>query len=178
MVTALPFVLLVLLPSGCGPRLTEDWNKTLELVTGTFPDVPQLSTEELARELTSGGENPPVLFDVRAPEEYAVSHLPGAHSIPDLDAALAWIESHGDGEPIVVYCSVGYRSSALATELRNRGHSDVRNLEGSIFLWANEGRPLECAAEPTQEVHPFDREWGKLLNRRHWPPSWVEDEAP
>lgn len=170
-------VLLVVgscLAPGCGPRLTEDWDETLEMVTEAFPSVPQVSTGKLEAELGKPPGSRPVLFDVRAPEEYAVSHLPGAHSIPDLEAAEAWLEAHGGDPAIVVYCSVGYRSSELAQGLADRGVTDVRNLEGSIFLWANEGRPLHRGSKRTVEVHPFDRDWGKLLQREHWPPDWLE----
>jgi hypothetical protein len=40
----------------------------------------------------------------------------------------------------------------------------VRNLDGSIFAWANEGRPLERNGQPAQLVHPYDALWGKLLD--------------
>lgn len=39
---------------------------------------------------------------------------------------------------IVVYCSVSYRSSILARRLQDMGFTNVYNLEGSIFKWANE----------------------------------------
>ena len=44
--------------------------------------------------------------------------------------------------PIVTYCSVGYRSGKMAERLQAAGYTNVRNLEGSIFKWANEHRPL------------------------------------
>jgi hypothetical protein len=65
--------------------------------------------------------------------------------------------------PIVTYCSVGYRSGAFAERLRSAGFTNVVNLEGSIFRWANEGRPLFRSARPVTEVHPYNRTWGLLL---------------
>ena len=46
------------------------------------------------------------------------------------------------------------------------GHPEVFNLEGAIFDWANEGRPLVGAEQqPVSAVHPFN--WlGRLMLRR------------
>ena len=48
----------------------------------------------------------------------------------------------------------------------------VANLEGSIFAWANEDRPLvqgdgEGAGAPTSLVHPYDADWGNLVAPEH-----------
>ncbi|KAJ8042733.1 hypothetical protein HOLleu_09576 [Holothuria leucospilota] len=82
--------------------------------------------------------------------------------------------SEEDQEPIyvVMYCSVGYRSSCLATRLQRslqkEGKQDsmiVYNLEGSIFKWANENRSLvDPAGEPTEFVHPYNTIFGMLLD--------------
>ncbi len=41
----------------------------------------------------------------------------------------------------------------------------MQNLKGSIFQWANEGRPVVRDGEPVREVHPYDAVWGRLLDR-------------
>ena len=66
--------------------------------------------------------------------------------------------------PIVAYCSVGYRSSELVQKLTERGFTNVKNLDGSIFEWANRGYPVERDGEEVREVHPFDDRWGTLLH--------------
>jgi 3-mercaptopyruvate sulfurtransferase SseA len=68
---------------------------------------------------------------------------------------------------IVVYSSVGYRSARLAHWLAGQGYTNVRNLSGSIFQWANEDRPVFRDGRPTMEVHPYDRRWGLLLEARY-----------
>jgi hypothetical protein len=68
---------------------------------------------------------------------------------------------------IVVYCSVGYRSSVLARKLQDMGVTRVYNLEGSIFKWANEERPLVRNGDTVQKVHPYDAYWGKLLETKY-----------
>jgi rhodanese-related sulfurtransferase len=52
----------------------------------------------------------------------------------------------------------------MASRLRAAGFTDVRNLEGSIFQWANERRPLVREEEPVSQVHPYNALWGRLLN--------------
>jgi rhodanese-related sulfurtransferase len=113
-----------------------------------------------AAELAGDGAGP-VLVDAREAEEFAVSHLAGARRLPTLEAIAAeGLERH---QPIVVYCSVGYRSARLAEDLRRAGYRNVRNLEGSLFHWANLGLPLAGAGPGERRVHPFGGLWGLLL---------------
>jgi len=48
--------------------------------------------------------------------------------------------------------------------VRQAGFSRVYNLEGSIFQWANEGRPVCKDDRPTMLVHPNDALWEDLLS--------------
>lgn len=136
----------------------------LPLIRRRFPEVPQLTTEQLAAWLADARRPAPVLIDARGREEYAVSHLRGALRA----STLAEVEALGlpAERPLVVYCSVGYRSSELAARLIRAGRREVSNLEGSIFAWANEGRPVYRGGDRVNAVHPFDRRWGVLLDRR------------
>ena len=135
------------------------WGAVKARIRKEFPAVPQISTGDLAAKL---GTEKPLLLDVRTQAEFDVSHIAGARRVepgatPDLGVAR--------DTPIVTYCSVGYRSSAVAQRLREAGYTRVQNLEGSIFQWANEGRPLVRDGKPATLVHPFDRKWGRLLDK-------------
>jgi len=135
-----------------------------KLVRTRFPSVQQLSTEALSARLKGDGKQVPVLLDVRTKAEFEVSHLPGARRVdPEAKAAdvLPMLEKN---RPVVTYCSVGYRSSAMADRLRKAGVTDVSNLEGSIFQWANEGRPIEAGGKPASKVHPYNGTFGKMLD--------------
>ena len=134
---------------------------TQRIIRDKFPDVPQVPTTTLAEWLQH--EDGPVLVDVREPEEYAVSHLAGARRASSLEGAVAALADTPRNQRIVVYCSVGYRSSKLARELRAAGYENVHNLEGSIFEWANEGRPVYRNGQAVREVHPYNWFWGRLL---------------
>ncbi len=141
------------------------WGAMKEKIRHRFPTVVHITTNELAAWLADPTRPPPLLLDVRAPEEYAVSHLQGAQLAPDLAAARRLLAGRPASTPVVVYCSVGYRSAALARELKRAGFTGVRNLEGSIFAWANEGRPVYRGERQVRAVHPYDRRWGRFL---HW----------
>ncbi len=106
----------------------------------------------------------PLLLDVRAKPEFEVSHLHNARLATSLKMALAALESTPKDAPIVAYCSVGLRSADLAHQLMQRGYTNVANLEGSIFEWANSGLPVYRGTEVEKTVHPFNGKWGKLLN--------------
>jgi len=109
------------------------------------------------------------LLDARTPEEFAVSHLPGALRVDpearpdDVVAALGTGTKDAD---VVVYCSVGVRSTRLAARaapaLHAAGVCTVANLAGGIFAWAASGAPLNAA----RHVHPYDAVWGRLLDPR------------
>ena len=180
-----------------------------------FASVPQMTTAELAQ-LIARSSTPVVLLDVRTAAEYEVSHLAGAHRFdPPADRSL--LESlapvlksaglhEGQAATLVLYCSVGYRSSDLAARLASEASttrsstgsstpvsprtspqaaskasdqppansvadpptswSGLRyvNLQGSIFRWALENRPLVNSAGVTvRVVHGYNRTWARLL---------------
>ncbi len=134
-----------------------------QVVRSRFPGVRQISTEECSRWLADADAPEPVLLDVRKPAEFAVSHLPGARRMSPSATAYEILATLPPEASVVVYCSVGYRSSELATRLFDAGFDRVSNLEGSIFQWANEDRPLERDGAPATVVHGYNRIFGRLL---------------
>ena len=162
---ALAAVLLATVASLPGCSGPAEWETTQRSIRERFPDVPQLSVDELEARLEGAGSEPPLLIDVRAPEEFAISQLPGAVNASG-EELRALVEEAGEERDVVLYCSVGYRSSAEAEVLIERGFSRVFNLEGSIFAWANSGRAVYRGDDPVEAVHPFDEDWGRLLDAR------------
>jgi len=136
-----------------------------------FPEVHTLTTEELAGLMSA---NPPLLLDVRGEKEFAVSHLAGAVlAEADGGAQLSRLGVAKDAL-VVVYCSVGYRSTKMAQSLCKAGFTNVRNLDGSIFAWANEGRPLVDAIGSATGVHPYNVLWGRYLDIEKW--QWTPEK--
>lgn len=141
-------------------RLLEAYSREL---AEEFPDVPTVSTAELA-----DMRPPPVLLDVRASAEFEVSRIEGALQAEENPVELLQARGVGHDQPIVVYCSVGYRSALAVRQLREGGFKKARNLQGSIFAWANEDRPVVDAEGPASGVHPYNRRWGRFLERSKW----------
>ena len=158
---------LLLALAACGPR-PAPWPELKQDLRRRFPDVVWIGVEELAARLERAVE-PPLLLDVRSDAEFDVSHLPGALHTPDRASALAALEDVPRDREVVLYCAVGYRSAKLARELRGDGFTDLRNLEGSIFEWANTGHVVVKDGVPVARVHPWNEEWGALLDRSLWP---------
>ncbi|MGH9333652.1 MAG: rhodanese-like domain-containing protein [Vicinamibacteria bacterium] len=128
-------------------------------VRSEFPGVEHVSAEEL-----KAYPRPPVLLDVRTEEEYRVSHLEGALRVEPGKELPDFLKTLDRATPVVAYCSVGYRSSQLVERLEKEGFEDVKNLEGSIFEWANKGYTVLRDGRPVKEVHPYDEKWGRLLD--------------
>ena len=158
--TALASVLLLAL--GChGPP--QDWPKLAREIRERFPGVSQLDLETYEREHAERA----LLVDVRSDEEFAVSHIAGAVHAQTPEAVAAALRASHKSE-LVLYCSVGWRSSDMAERVSGLVDVPVHNLEGSIFAWANSGRPVVRDGAVVQEVHPYDENWGRLLDRRYW----------
>ncbi|KAI0231057.1 hypothetical protein LSAT2_018570 [Lamellibrachia satsuma] len=83
-------------------------------------------------------------------------------------------QTAADNRPLVLvsYCSLGYRglkyADAVTTEqekVENGPPVSAYNLEGGLFKWANENRPMtDHKNRPTIYAHPYSAIWGKWLN--------------
>lgn len=122
--------------------------------------VPEMQVQEAVRDHTNL-----VFLDAREPEEYAVSHLAGAIPVGYDHFAVAALTDLSKDAPIVVYCSVGYRSEKVTEQLRAAGYTQVSNLYGGIFEWVNQGHPVVNADGPTERVHAYSRTWGVWLRK-------------
>jgi rhodanese-related sulfurtransferase len=143
------------------------WAMIEQWIGWRYPDVQHISTEELSALLQKNSANNASvrLIDYRLRDEFNISRISSATNMSP-DQIGFFVEKLKRetplNTPIVVYCSVGARSAEAVTALQAVGFTNVRNLRGSIFRWANEGRPLEGG----NTVHPYDAYWGQLLDRR------------
>jgi rhodanese-related sulfurtransferase len=169
----LPLALVALIlalaspPPATGGPATLD--ATISDVARRWPEIGHITPAALDRMMAKRNA---IVFDVRTPQEYAVSHLPGAIHVAPGMRARDFLERYGGkvkGKAAVFYCSVGVRSSRMAEKvadgLKARGATAVDDLAGGIFAWHGERRALVDAKGSTDFVHPYDASWGRLLAR-------------
>jgi rhodanese-related sulfurtransferase len=167
------------------PKSSLSMTITCKTIKAKFPSVTQLSTQDLQKWIDEPTSNI-VLLDVRPEEEYNVSHLEGSHRVDpdttDMEKVLEVINNlklEGKDTQVVAYCSLGYRSSQLATRVLNhlkktppaeaseeKPALKISNLEGSLFKWANEDRQMvNNENEQVKLVHQYTKIWGKVLRK-------------
>lgn len=156
-----------LLFAGLGTSMTLRWKLLHRIISWKFSQTPNITTQQLASWLQRPKAEQPILLDAREASEYHVSHLRNAQLTPPHTTTQSLQAHYKTNDLLVVYCSVGYRSSLMVERMRQAGFQNVYNLRGSIFQWANEGRPVYHKEQVTTQVHPFDRLWGNFLDERY-----------
>ncbi|NQX92358.1 MAG: rhodanese-like domain-containing protein, partial [Flavobacteriales bacterium] len=93
-----------------------------------------------------------IYLDAREQKEYDVSHIEDAICVGYDTFDMASVANLDKSKPIVVYCSIGYRSNEVAAKLEEAGFENVYNLYGGIFQWTNDGREVYYADGQTNDV--------------------------
>ncbi|MDX2156453.1 MAG: rhodanese-like domain-containing protein, partial [Hyphomicrobiaceae bacterium] len=116
-------------------------------------------------------EPPPLVLDAREAHEFDVSRIAGAVRVdPEMSASefRARFAQSVANRNIVIYCSVGVRSSRLVARIertaREFGAAGVFNLRGGIFAWHNYGIGLTAGDAAEDHVHPYSRSWTRYLD--------------
>ncbi|HXI58608.1 MAG TPA: rhodanese-like domain-containing protein [Polyangia bacterium] len=125
-------------PPAAGPPTVYD---------GTLRDgdpIPEINTKELQRALKTSDAT---VLDARPFDEYAVSHIPGARSVPG-KPGLAPAQYTADtaevirtipdrNRPLILYCNGPFcgRSKRFGAELLKVGYKDVRRYQLGIPTW-------------------------------------------
>lgn len=93
-----------------------------------------ISQEELSDAIAGGKKI--LLLDVRTPEEFQSSHIPGALNVPHTEAGN-WLRDQDPSrdQEVVVYCESGRRSAIVQQMLVSAGFTSVRHLEGDMKAW-------------------------------------------
>jgi len=156
---AIPFLFQNQL-SGQVARTEGEFNQMLEdLYSWTIPVM-------LPEELQANGPENYTLLDARERPEFEVSHLPAAQYIGYNQVEDKVLDKLPKDKPVVVYCSVGYRSEKIGEKLKSMGFSQVYNLYGGIFEWKHKGYAIEDdAGKPTEKVHAYNKDWGQWLRK-------------
>lgn len=106
--------------------------------------VPEITAEDLATLL--GAKAPPVILDVREPEEFVgeLGHIQGAYLVPldALERRAPRLSGYAD-RGVVVVCRAGARSATGGAMLARAGFRGVRSLLGGMLAWRAAGLPVQ-----------------------------------
>lgn len=157
-------LLIVLLSSLSLPLLAqkqgiESGSYRVMLRTLLSHTVPEVKVADAAK-----ATNATLFLDARERNEFEVSHIQGAHWVGYDDFDMQRVAGIPKDTPLVVYCSVGYRSEKISEQLLEAGFSDVANLYGGIFEWKNQDQSVvNMSGQKTERVHAYSRSWGIWL---------------
>ncbi len=124
--------------------------------------VPTVNADSLAK---IGSNHNYVFLDSRDLVEYNISHLPNAIRVGYDDFAPERI-NQPKNTPILVYCTVGYRSEKIGEKLQALGYTNVKNLYGGIVAYKNAGGiVIDNDDMETQKVHCYSKSWSVWLDK-------------
>lgn len=127
-----------------------------------YNDFPTISINDAYQHLKAKDAH---FIDVRQEEEFEVGHIKGAIQVdPDSDLTNFDANKIKKDDLIIVYCSVGARSQSLGEKLEAKGYTNVKNLYGGLFHWANRQYPMvDNSNQRTTTIHGFSQDWGKWV---------------
>jgi rhodanese-related sulfurtransferase len=115
--------------------------------------IPFISPGQLKNQLDAGELL--YVLDVRLPEEYVASHIPGARFCQATQAQfLADNVVAVRNAKVVTYCDDRVRAIVAASTLRGIGYSNVSVLDGGMQAW-------EAQRLPVEKGMPFELDFGQ-----------------
>ena len=130
--------------------------KTLDL----SDEVPRLAPEEVNQ------VDDWMVLDARPEAEFEVAHIEGAKRIGFLPREPYVLEGIPKDRPILVYCTVGWRSGKIGAWLQSLGFTKVYNLYGGVLAWSNAGKPLQnTTGQATSRVHTYSEDFARWLKK-------------
>jgi len=111
-----------------------------ELLAQVKQEITEVDANALSEELTSAA--PPVLIDVREPDEYEQGAIAEAIHIPRgfLESRIE-VTAPDHDQRIVLSCASGARSAFGAKALADLGYTNVASLAGGFSGWKQAGNP-------------------------------------
>ncbi len=107
-----------------------------------------------------------IFLDARPQNEYRVGHIENAKRVGYEDFSMESVKHLDKEQPIIVYCSVGYRSEKVAEKLKVKGFKNVHNLYGGLFEWANQNEPIYIQEKKTDSIHGYNKLWGSWMKNK------------
>lgn len=103
--------------------------------------VPAVSVDEAHARLNDPGAAPPLLVDVREPNEIANVRAEGVVAMP----LSVFMQRHRElptARPLLIICESGNRSGQATAFLLANGWSEVANVAGGTSAWLRAGLPV------------------------------------
>ncbi len=134
-----------------------------ELVADCLQTVPEIMPWDLAAQLR--GPQPPLLLDIREPDEFSALHIAGSLHVPRglLESACDWdyddtvpALAGGRDRAIVVICRSGNRSVLAAHTMQQMGFGKVVSLKTGVRGWNDFEQPLVDAAGQAVDIDQAD----------------------
>lgn len=106
-------------------------------------ETPEISAQEL-KKIVDSKDPSYLILDVRTPEEYKISHIPGAVLVPLTEiqqgSGVEKVKSMLNGRQLVAYCTHGYRSGRALVKLQEGGVKGTQ-YTGGIQEWTQKIDP-------------------------------------
>ena len=154
----LHIILSLSLVSCISPNQAANKSKIVEEMANTiqkkFPSVQNISVTE---SLKNPKYSDSIFLDVRSENEQKVSVIPGSISMDQFNKNPELYKN----KKVIVYCTIGYRSSEKVIELSKKG-VEAYNLKAGILAWAEEGLLFEKDGIETKKVHVYAEAWNFL----------------
>jgi rhodanese-related sulfurtransferase len=118
-----------------------------EMLENLKNEFDSVKASDLLQELEGGRK--PLVVDVREPELYDETRLPGSINIPQQELSDRKGELPEDRDaPIVMVCGIGKFSKRTMLYLKSLGYRNVRSMKGGINEWVRKGQPTESNSSP------------------------------
>ena len=119
------------------PTLALDRSPGLEVTVDSFlQNIPRgfYGVRDVAKIQAKVAEGKTLFIDVREPSEYLGGHIPGAINIP-LRELAQHLDQVPHDQPVMLYCSTGYRTGIGVMALRLLGYNTVEGFPPSYVGW-------------------------------------------
>jgi len=132
-----------------------------EMLNQYYDGFPTITIEDAVKNI---GKKETIFLDIREKEEFNVSHIQGATRMRPDGSTISTLKNVRKDQLIIVYCSVGARSQTFGEMLQKDGFTNVVNMYGGLFYWANMHYPMvDIKENKTERIHGYNKDWGKWV---------------
>lgn len=160
MIMKILVTLLIILITSSTFGQSDDYKKML---VKYYNDFTTITIEDALKHVQ---QKDALFLDIRSQDEFRVSHIKNANRMNLDGSSIDDLKNVDKSKLIIVYCSVGVRSQSFGEMLEKKGFTNVKNIYGGLFYWANMKYPMVDVKEnKTDRIHGFNKDWGKWVKK-------------